>query len=324
MARYIIKRILVSFPLLLGITFITFIFINLAPGDFLDNLRMNPQISEETLRLYEEQFHLNKPLMTQYFVWLKNLFRLDFGYSFAYSVPVFTVISSRAFNTLLLSISSIFLTWIFVIPLGVIACVYKNRFPDRALSFLAYIAISTPSFFVAFILLYWGMISGGLPLGGMRSVYYDDLSRYGKIIDVARHLIIPAAALSLGRVAALQRILRANLLDALNSPYVTAAKARGISGTRIFYIHVLKNAINPMITIFGYQFSGLLSGAVLIEIICGWPGLGVITLEAVRMQDIYLVMGSVIMSGVLLIAGNLLADVLLAVFDPRIRYEKTA
>ena len=136
---------------------------------------------------------------------------------------------------------------------------------------------------------------------------------------MAKHLVIPTLALSFGSIAALQRIMRANLLEAIGSPYILAASARGLSKYRIIYVHALKNALNPMITIFGYQFSSLLSGAALTEIIIGWPGLGQVTLEAVMKQDLYLVMGSVIMGGVLLIVGNLLADILLAVLDPRIR-----
>ena len=170
------------------------------------------------------------------------------------------------------------------------------------------------------VFLYFAYISGLLPLGGMRSLRFYELSALGKILDIAKHLVIPTIALSFASIASLQRIMRANMLEVLGSAYILAAKARGISNTRILYVHALKNALNPMITIFGYQFSSLLSGAALTEIIVGWPGLGQVALEAVRKQDLYLVMGSVIISGVLLIAGNLIADILLAFSDPRIRY----
>jgi len=322
MGRFVFKRLLFALPLLLGISFLTFLFIQLAPGDFLDNLRLNPQISTDTIKLYEEKFHLDKPLIAQYFVWLKNILKGDFGYSFSYKTEVIKVVLSRLFNTFILSLSALIFTWVFVIPLGVMAALWKNKAPDRAMSFISYLGISIPSFFLAFILLYLATFISWLPLGGMRSIHFDELSALGKIIDIGKHLIIPTIVLSFGSICVLQRIMRANLLEVLGSTYILGAKSRGLSKARILYVHALKNAINPMITIFGYQFSALLSGAALVEIILGWPGLGVVTLEAVRAQDLYLVMGSVLSGGVLLILGNLLADVMLAWFDPRIRYEK--
>ncbi len=320
MIIYIGKRLFYSLFLLLGISFITFLFIQIAPGDFLSELKSNPQVSRSAVKFYEEKFHLDKPLIEQYFIWVKNIARGDLGYSFSYKAEVKKVIASRAKNTLLLSLSAIVVTWVFVVPLGIIASLHRNKFVDKLLSLLSYIGISTPSFFIAILLLYFAYVSGWLPLGGMRSLRFDELSSMGKFIDIIKHLIIPTLALSIGSIASLQRIMRANLLEVLGSSYILAAKARGLGKRRILYVHALRNAINPMITIFGYQFSSLLSGAALTEIIVGWPGLGRVTLEAVMKQDLYLVMGSVLIGGVLLIVGNLLADILLAYFDPRIRY----
>lgn len=322
MLRFIFKRLFFSLPALLGITFLTFLFIHLAPGDFLDNLRLNPQVSSETIKLYTEKFHLNENFIVQYFFWLKNIIKGNLGYAFSYKTAVSQVILSRAFNTFILALASLIFTWIFVIPLGVIAALNKNKFIDRFLSFLSYIGISIPSFFLALILLYFATFSRWFPLGGMHSINFEELSFLGKIFDLGRHLIIPTIVLSFGSICVLQRILRANLLDALGSNYILGAKVRGISNLRIVYVHALKNALNPMITIFGYQFSSLLSGAALVEIIIGWPGLGAITLEAVRSQDLYLVMGSVLIGSIFLIGGNLIADIMLAYFDPRIRLEK--
>jgi len=303
-------------------TFLTLTLIHIAPGDPLGQYRLNPQISPETIKLYEDKFHLDEPLVIQYFAWLKNILRGDFGYSFSYKASVSKVISSRLFNTFILSLSALICTWIFVIPLGVVAALRRNKFIDKSLSFFTYIGISMPSFFLAFLLLYLATFLGWLPLGGMRSVRYEEFTTLGKMFDIGKHLIIPTIVLSFGSICSLQRIMRANLLEVLGSPYILGAKARGITNKRILYIHALKNAINPMITIFGYQFSALLSGAALVEIVLGWPGLGTVMLEAVQAQDLYLVMGSMLMGGVLLICGNLLADILLGFFDPRIRYEK--
>lgn len=322
MSRFILKRLLFLIPLLLGMTFLTLFLIHIAPGDPLDKYRLNPQISPETIKLYEAKFHLDKPLVVQYLAWLRNILRGDFGYSFSYKAKVSNVISSRLFNTFILSLSSLIFTWIFVIPLGVVAALRRNKLIDKSLSFFTYIGISMPSFFLAFLLLYLATFTGGIPLGGMRSVRYEEFTLLGKMLDIGKHLIIPTVVLSFGSICGLQRIMRANLLEVLGSPYILGAKARGISNGRILYIHALKNAINPMITIFGYQFSALLSGAALVEIVLGWPGLGTVMLEAVQSQDLYLVMGSMLMGGVLLICGNLLADILLGFFDPRIRYEK--
>jgi peptide/nickel transport system permease protein len=322
MKRFIFKRLLFSLPLLLGITFLTFLFIHLAPGNFFDNLRLNPQISRQTIKLYEEKFNLDKPFFVQYLTWLKNVLSGNLGDSFAYKAPVSKIISSRAANTLILSVSSIIFTWILVIPLGIISAVKRDKFIDKLLSFFSYLAISTPTFLLAFLFLFYATFTHWLPLGGMRSVNYQDLNFWGRFFDVVRHLIIPTVVLSLGSIFGLQRILRANLLEVLGSSYILGAKARGITPTRIIYVHALKNALNPMITIFGYQFSSILSGAALTEIIVGWPGLGQVTLAAVMMQDLYLVMGSVLMGSVFLIIGNLLADICLAYADPRIRYEE--
>ncbi len=322
MGRFILKRLLFLIPLLLGMTFLTLTLIHIAPGDPLGQYRLNPQISPETIQLYEEKFHLDKPLVVQYFAWLRNILRGDFGYSFSYKASVSKVISSRLFNTFILSLSSLIFTWIFVIPLGVVAALKRNKFIDKSLSFFTYIGISTPSFFLAFLLLYLATFISWLPLGGMRSVRYEEFTTLGKMFDIGKHLIIPTIVLSFGSICGLHRIMRANLLEVLGSPYILGAKARGITNKRILYVHALKNAINPMITIFGYQFSALLSGAALVEIVLGWPGLGTVMLDAVRAQDLYLVMGSMLMGGVLLICGNLLADILLGFFDPRIRYER--
>ncbi|MFH1768450.1 MAG: ABC transporter permease [Candidatus Omnitrophota bacterium] len=323
MIRHVIKRFIMAVPLLLAATLVTFCVMQLTPGDPLGELKLNPQISPEIIEYYETTFRLNDPVIIQYFAWLKNICRGDLGYSFSYHTPVRRLIASRAANTLLLSASTVFVTWLFVIPLGVLAVLSRDKLLDKILSFFSYLGISTPSFFLAIVFLYAIYRVGVFPLGGMRSSGFEQLSAMGKFFDIAHHLVVPTLVLSLGSIASLQRIMRANLLEVMGSSYIYAARARGLSRTRILYVHALKNALNPMITIFGYQLSSLLSGAALTEIILGWPGLGQIMLDAVRKQDIYLVMGSVLISGIFLICGNLIADILLGLSDPRIRYEKT-
>lgn len=321
MLRFVLKRLLVTFPLLLAMCLFTFVLMQKTVGSYYDLLRMDPLISPETIDRYVRLYQLDKPLFWQFFSWLKNVVHLEFGYSFYYNIPVAKVIAGRIGNTFILSLASLILTWGIAIPLGIWAALKRNQIIDRLIQSISYIALSTPSFFVALLLLYWASQTGFLPLGGMHSANYDQLNFLGKIIDVLRHLIIPATALSLGSIGALQKIMRSNMLEVLRQQYILTARAKGLSEHRVVYVHALRNAINPLLTLLGYEFSALLSGAAILEIICGWPGLGSLMLKAVMAKDIYLVMANFMMGGLMFIIGNLLADILLAKCDPRIRYE---
>ena len=212
-------------------------------------------------------------------------------------------------------------TWLIAIPLGIWAALNRNRWIDRTIQFFSYICLSLPSFFLAMVLLFWASQGQLLPLGGMHNPQYDQMSFLGRTIDLFKHLVIPTLALSIGSIAALQRIMRGNMLDVLGQQYILMARSKGLPENQVIYRHALRNAVNPLITLLGYEFSGLLSGAALIEIICSWTGLGSLMLTAVRSKDIYLVMASMLMGSVLFIFGNLLADILLAKVDPRIRYD---
>lgn len=321
MTAYIFRRLLVSIPLLLAISFITFMFIHMAPGNYFDTLRMNPQISEETIAKYEAKYHLDQPAVVQYLFWLKSLLRFDLGYSFSMLSPVADVIKVRLYNTFVLSLAALLFTWLIAIPLGIYCAVHQNRLGDRFFSGLSFIGLSIPNFFFAMLLLYLASLTGILPLGGMRSANYEQLSQLAKHLDLIKHLAIPTIVIGTSALAGLQRIMRGNMLEVLRAQYITTARAKGLPEHRVIYRHALRNAINPMITIFGFSLSGLLSGAALTEIITGWPGLGTVMLQAVRSQDIFLVMGSMLMGGVMLVCGNLIADVLLAWADPRIQYQ---
>jgi peptide/nickel transport system permease protein len=321
MRAYIIRRLLISFPLLLGMSFVTFMFIQLAPGDYLGTLRMNPLISPEIIETYEREYHLDKHPIIQYLYWLRNLLGGDLGYSFTKMAPVTKIIGGRLLNTLILSLSSILFTWMVAIPVGIYTAVHQYTWGDRVFSTLSFIGMSIPNFFFALLLLFFASATGILPIGGMHSLDYHDLSPLAKALDLLKHLIIPTVVIGTSSIAALQRLMRGNMLEVLRAQYVMMARAKGLAENRVIYRHALRNAINPMVTIFGYELSGLLSGAALTEIICNWPGLGSIMLEAVRSQDIFLVMGSMLCGGLLLIMGNLCADILLAWVDPRIRYK---
>ena len=325
MKKYILKRLLMTIPLLFAMSFVSFFFIRLAPGDMLAPYRANPQISQETIRNLEQKFHLDKPLVVQYGYWLGNVLRGDMGYSFLKRDNVSSVIGSRLVNTLILALFSIFITWTIAIPLGIYAAMNQYKPIDGFFSFVSYIGISFPNFFLALLLL--AAISvmpelpviGKLPLGGMKSADYETLSAVGKFFDVLKHLLVPGIVLATASMAGLQRIMRGNMLEELRQRYITTARAKGLPENKVIYKHALRNAINPLITIFGYEFSALLSGAALTEIITGYPGLGSVMLEAVRAQDQFLIMANMLMSGTLLICGNLLADILLAACDPRVK-----
>jgi peptide/nickel transport system permease protein len=318
MGKLILKRLVTMIPLLLIMSFVTFAFLSLSPGNFVSSMRLNPSYSEETIRMIEKQYYLDQNLLVRYVLWLRDIVRLDFGYSFTFKRRVGDIIFSRVFYTLLLSFSSFLFTWLLAVPLGIVCAVYKNRLWDKIISFSAFATLSMPSFFLALLLLYAATATGALPAGGVTSSDFDSLSLWGKILDHLRHIIIPMLVIGISSMAGIIRITRGNVIEIMSKEYVTAARARGLSGFSIFYVHILKNALNPLITIFGYYISSLLSGAALTEIICSWPGLGSIMLQAVRSQDINLVMASMVIGGVMLIAGNLVADILLAMNDKRI------
>ncbi len=321
MTGYILKRLLVAIPMLFGIALVTFALMGGTPGSYLDTMRLDPQFSEATIAHYQRIYGLDKPWGVQFLHWVKNIFHLELGYSFHFNVPVAKIISGRLFNTFVLSLASLLITWGIAIPLGIWAALNRNRWIDRCIQFFSYICLSLPSFFLAMIFLFFASQMGKIPLGGMVGVDFDRLNFWQRGIDLAAHLMIPALALSIGSIAALQRIMRGNMLEVLGQKYILTARAKGLPETKVVYGHALRNAVNPLITLLGYEFSSLLSGAALLEIICSWPGLGSLMLTAVRSKDVYLVMASMLMGGMLFIVGNLLADIALAKIDPRIRYD---
>jgi peptide/nickel transport system permease protein len=318
MWAYIVRRLLIGVPLLVAMAFVTFLFIHLAPGDVLAQYRENPSIPQELIQQYEARFHLKDPVVVQFGYWLWNLAHGDLGESFVRKAPVAQVIRERLWNTVLLSLTSLLFTWLVALPLGIFAAVHQYSWGDKVFSVLAFLGMSLPTFFSALLLLYLVSLLGWLPLGGMVSANFESLSFAAKVLDVATHLIIPTLVIGASAVAGLQRLTRGNMLEVLRQQYIVTARAKGLPEHRVIYHHALRNAINPLITIFGYEFSALLSGAALTENIVSWPGLGALMLEAVLAQDIYLVMGDMLMAGVLLIVGNLIADILLAYADPTI------
>jgi peptide/nickel transport system permease protein len=319
MLRFLLRRLVQTIPLLLGITFISFMVMQLAPGDYLTQMAMNPQVNPETVDRLRTNFGLDKPWVVQYFLWLKNALTGDFGYSFTYKMPVFALIGQYLLNTLLLAVSSLIFGWVVAVPLGVYAAVHKNGVIDRMASFIAFAGISAPGFFVALLALLLAQQTGWFPVGGMQSPDHSNLTPLGKALDIAYHLILPTLVLGTRQVASVMRQVRGNLLDVLGENYILAARARGLKENVTIWKHGVRNAMNPLITLFGFELAGLLSGAALVENVMSWPGLGRLLLGAVLSQDLFVAMGSFAMGALLLIVGNLVADILLAVTDPRIR-----
>jgi len=321
---YILRRLCVSIPMLLVISLLVFFLMDLAPGDFLDTARAQRDISPEVIKKLEVEYGLNQPWLLQYGHWLKKAVFLDFGYSWTYKVNVTELLQQRVPATLGLALSSLLLAWVVALPLGVLAAIYKGSIFDRVSAGLAYAAISLPEFFVALLALFFAASTGLFPVGGLTSITSQFLPFPAQVADYIWHLILPTLVLGLGGVAGTMRIMRGTFLDSIRAEYITTARAKGLSEFVVMFKHALRNAINPFITSLGFAFSGLLSGALMVENIFNYPGLGQLTYQAFLKQDQYLVLASVVLGAAMLILGNLLADLLLATSDPRIRLERSA
>ncbi|MBD2498083.1 ABC transporter permease [Nostoc sp. FACHB-280] len=320
---YVVKRVLQALFTLLLASALSFFIIKLSPGDYVDTLRQNPKISPERIEEIRRQFGLDKSWPEQYFLWLWRIFtKGDFGTSFVYQRSVASLLWERVPATLLLAIASLIVTWAIAIPLGIVAAVKQNRATDRILQVISYAGQGFPSFITALFLLIFAQFTSPLfPVGSMTSIDHADLSWFGKIVDIGWHMILPTIALSITSFAGLQRITRGELLDVLRQDYIQTARAKGLPENRVIYVHALRNAINPLITLLGFELASLLGGAFIAEQFFNWPGLGRLTLQAVIAKDQYLVMASLVMSAVLLNVGNLLADLMLKAADPRIKLD---
>ena len=316
--RYITKRLFQTIPLLIIVSLISFFIIRLSPIDPLAELRLNPSISQETLDKEIKRLNLDKSIGVQYLSWAKSFVKGDLGYTSA-GEKVSVKLKERIPNTLLLTLVVIFMTWSVGVPLGILSAVKKGSMFDRSLTVLASIGMAIPSFFFAILMLILAVKSGWFPVGGLTSYNFNEMSFCAKFVDIAKHLILPSLVLFTISLSGLQRQMRANMLEVLDSDYVKFARAKGLSEWKVIFKHALRNAVNPMITLLGFEFAGLLSGAALTEYVFQYPGLGRLILEAVMKSDINLVMASLMMGTIMLIIGNLISDILLMITDPRVR-----
>ena len=318
MVYFLLKRVFQGFIVLFGVSLLSFLLIKLSPGSILDQLKLNPSVSPETLKKLELSYGLNENPLVQFFKWFKNALFFDFGYSLQYHAPVAQLIKERLPNTLALSLSSAILAWLLAFPLGIFAAWKRDTLWDRVILFFSYSFLSLPNFFLAFLLMVFAVKSGLLPVGGTHCPQYQNLSAVGQFLDYLKHLALPALVLTLGGAAGLVRLVRSSAIEVLESPIMVYLEAKG-APLRVKLKHLLRNMLNPFITLLGFEIASLISGAGLVEIIVGWPGIGMLMFDAVLSKDIFLVMGSLYIGTLLLIVGNLIADLLLALNDPRIR-----
>jgi len=318
LAVYILKRIIQSLPIIIIVSIISFFLIRLSPVDPLAELKLNPAISKETLEHEKARLGLDKPVYVQYVFWAKNFIKGDMGTTVT-GERVLDKIKERSLNTILLSLSVLFWTWAIGIPIGVIAALNYRSTYDRFLTVFSSIGMAIPSFFFAILLLIFAQKTGWFPIGGLTSSGFYSMNLFEKVLDIFHHLFLPTLVLTTISLAGLSRQMRANLLDVLDSDYVKFARAKGLPENRVIIKHALRNAVNPLVTMLGFEFAGLLSGAALTEYVFQYPGLGRLILEAVLKSDINLVMASLMIGSFMLILGNILADILLKLTDPRVK-----
>lgn len=329
MTNYIIRRLLIAIPTLIAISILSFIIIQLPPGDYLDQkiAQLEQQYGDSSSVAQAEQlrkhYGLDRPMPERYIKWVSGFVRGDFGESFRYEKPVNELIYERLAYTLMLSIGSLFFTYLLAIPIGIYSATHKYDWKDNTLTFLAFFGMSLPGFLIALIIIVIVYRLFGVPLFGLFSPYYMNTGTWtlGKVFDLLNHLWVPLIVISINGAAALVRVMRGNLLDVLGEPFVRTARAKGLKESVVIVKHASRIAINPLISMLGMSLPDILSGTTIVSIVLNLPTVGPLLLQALQDQDMYLAGTIIIFMSMLLIIGNLLADIALAWVDPRIRYE---
>lgn len=326
MLNYLIRRMLISAGTLLLITFLVYGLIRCMPGDPLlvsmEQLDPSKKFNPEDIRRMRESYGLDKPWPVAYVEWLGNLARLDLGNSLPRKEPVARIIGQRIGPTLLLSLTSLVLAYVFSIPMGLYSTVRSGRADERVLSTGLYMLYSLPSFVAAlFLQLFLAVKLGWLPLLGMQGNDYDQLTAAGKAWDLFLHALMPVICFTYGSLAYESRFIRSNMHEVVRQDYIRTAMAKGVSPGRVIFVHAFRNTLIPLVTLLGLTLPGLLGGAIILEQIFTWPGMGRLFFESIRERDYPTIMGLVLMFSFLTLAGNLLADLLYAVVDPRITYK---
>ncbi len=317
--KYAARRLLHSVLLLAGVSLLSFLFADLVPGDFFSDLHLEDGNRAAVAESMRALHGLNRPLPVRYAAWLGSVARGEFGYSLAYHGAVGPLLRQRIPGTLLLTATATLLAWLMALPLGIWNAAGSGGWGDRITKTGLSILLSVPNILLALVLLSFAAETGWLPVGGMYSPGDGSPGGTGRAGDLLRHLVIPVAVLVMGMLPALVRHIRASVADAMNAPFALAARAQGIPQRRRLFRHILPVALNPLVSLFGLSLGALLSASLLVEVLVGWPGLGPLFLEAIMARDFALMLGVVMSSAMLVIAGNLLADLLLYRADPKIR-----
>lgn len=314
MNNLLFRRLLQLFPMLLFISLVSFLLVKLAPGDPVQAY-ITPRMSPDDIVRIRQSMGLDKPLPVQYLLWLKNLLQGDLGYSLIYHRPVLTMIAERIPATLGLMGASLLLAIVLAIPLGLLAGAFQYRWLDHVLNLFAYVGISVPIFWFGILLItVFSVQLNWLPSMGMRTIGMED-----SWLDVVRHGILPCIALTFYNLSSYVRYIRSNTISQLSADYVQTQLAYGATRSSILFRHVLKNVLLPVITLFGLSFGELIVGAYVTESVFSWPGMGLLGIQSITSLDYPLIMAIILLSSLMLIAGNLLADLLYRVADPRIK-----
>ncbi len=319
--RYLTRRLLHAMLLLMAISFFSFALLQWAPGDFFDAMRLNPRVSAQTVNGLRSQYGMDRPFPARYAHWAYSALKGDMGFSLSYNSPVAPLLWTRTRNTLLLTGIATLLAWLLAIPLGIWSAANQGKWGDRMCSIATSAVLAIPDLLLFLVLLLLAVRTGWLPTGGMVSTDFDNLAFWSKVRDVAIHFALPCFGLAVVTLPVLVRHIRSSTIEALESQFIRAARGHGISRKRLLFRYALPAASNPLISLFGFSIATMLSASVIVEVIMSWPGLGPLMVQAILARDIYMVVGIVMLSSVFLVAGNLLADVLLFVSDPRIRVE---
>lgn len=316
MIRFLAQRLMRTIFVLLGVSVLAFILLDLAPGEYFQEMRLNPQIARETVAALRVEYGLHQPLPLRYARWMRSVSRGELGYSFAYNRPVWPLLKTRIGNTLILTVTALVCSWLIAIPLGVWTASRAGRWEDRVSGVGNTFLLATPDVLVALGLLAFALRVGWLPTGGKHGPVTD-----GSVKDLALHLILPVLALIAGTLPVLVRHVRSAMLEVLHAPFIAAARGHGIPRLRLLFGHAFPAAANPLLSLFGISVGMLLGVSLLVEVVMGWPGVGPLLLQAILERDPHIVVAAVLFSTLFLMAGNVLADIFLYVADPRIRVE---
>ncbi|MFH0771360.1 MAG: ABC transporter permease [Candidatus Omnitrophota bacterium] len=325
MVGYILKRLLSFLPVLLGITIVTFIVIHLAPGKPTRlQAEMSPKIGLEAREKLDRLYGLDKPIYLQYWRWVKKLASLDLGRSFSDDRPVLDKILERIPITLAINILSLLFIFLIAIPIGVMSAVNEGSFFDKSSTVLVFTGFAAPTFWLALLAMsLFGVWLGWLPISGIKSLEFEEYGALERFVDLSRHLALPVFISAFGGLAGISRYMRTSMLEILHKDFIRTARAKGLPESRVIYGHALKNALLPIITIIGLSIPGLIGGSVIFESIFAIPGMGKLFFDSVMARDYPVIMGILFIGALLTLFGNLLADVLYAYADPRIRVRGT-